>query len=207
MGSYGPGPERFTADTWVRRDMCDREPWPFPDDHFDFALCVTTLEDVRDPVWVCREMERVARAGYVEVPTLLAELIYHPGADGGFVGHDHHRWLCDVSGGELVFLFKPGSLHVDQRLRVLPRWAEAMTLEDHLQFLFWEGELPARERVVLGPEFPRDELAARVRARFRPSRTELAAKEAREGLRRLGGRVRQPARRAVERGLDRLAGR
>lgn len=207
MGSYGPGPERFTAETWARRDMCDREPWPYPDGHFDFARCVTTLEDVRDPVWVCQEMQRVARAGYVEVPTVLAELIYHPNGEGGFVGHDHYRWLCEIVDGELVFLLKPGSLHLDWRLRVRPRWAQTMTLADHLQFLFWEGELPVRERLVLGPEFPREELAARVSERFRPSPLEIRAKAARETVRHLGGRMRQPARRTVERGLDRLAGR
>ena len=50
-----PQPERFTADTWVVRDICAREPWPFADDQFDFVVCAQTLEDIRDPVWVCEE--------------------------------------------------------------------------------------------------------------------------------------------------------
>src|SRR5690606_14263727 len=40
--------ERFSAETWVCRDICAREPWPFEDDMFDFAICSHTLEDVRD---------------------------------------------------------------------------------------------------------------------------------------------------------------
>src|SRR5687768_15234743 len=64
-GTQGPPPERFSAETWVRRDICDREPWPFADRQFDFAVCAHTLEDVRDPVWVCGELMRVARAGYI----------------------------------------------------------------------------------------------------------------------------------------------
>src|SRR5688500_1405916 len=70
-GLYGepdPGPERFSEASWVVRDICDRERWPFSDDQFDFVVCSHTLEDVRDPVWVCAELSRVARAGYVEVP-------------------------------------------------------------------------------------------------------------------------------------------
>ena len=76
-GLYGDrvaaGAERFTADTWVVRDICDRERWPFHDGQFAFAICAHTLEDVRDPVWVCAELQRVARAGYVEVPSRLEE--------------------------------------------------------------------------------------------------------------------------------------
>ena len=63
--------ERFTAETWVRRDICDRAPWPFADGQFDFAICSHTLEDVRDPLWVCSELARVAAAGYIEVPSRL----------------------------------------------------------------------------------------------------------------------------------------
>src|SRR3712207_6129609 len=89
---FGPGPERFTEDTWVERDICDREPWPFEDDFFDCVVCTFTLEDLRDPVGGCREMSRVGRAGYVEVPSLLDELSWQvPEPSGGpWVGHNHH---------------------------------------------------------------------------------------------------------------------
>ena len=112
-GGYGNVEERFSAETWVRRDFCDREPWPFADDQFDFALCVTTLEDIRDPIWVCAEMSRVAKAGYVEVPTIEAELIYS--IEGPFLGHSHHRWLVNIVDGGLVFMHKPHSIHHDWR--------------------------------------------------------------------------------------------
>jgi hypothetical protein len=185
-GGFGPGPERFAPERWVARDMCDREPWPWPDGFFDFAVCVTTLEDVRDPIWVCSELSRVARAGYVEVPTLWAELLHW--WEGPYLGHEHHRWLCEIEDGGLVFLHKPHSIHADRRLRVHRRWTRELAVEDHLQGLFWEGELPARERVCIGG-FPREELAAKVHARFAPSRAELAAEAARERLGALRGRA------------------
>lgn len=53
--------------------MCDCEPWPFEDDRFDFAVCSQTLEDLRDPVWVCSELSRMARAGCVDMPSRLEE--------------------------------------------------------------------------------------------------------------------------------------
>ena len=175
-GGFGPGPERFSAERWVQRDICDREPWPWPDDFFDFAVCVTTLEDIRDPVGVCGELSRVAKAGYVEVPTIYAELLHW--WEGPWLGHEHHRWLCFLEDGGLEVLHKPHSIHHDRRLRVHRRWTAEMTVEDHLQGLFWEGTLPARERVCIGG-FPLDELAELVRARFEPSRAELAAERVR----------------------------
>ena len=45
------------------------EPLPFPDGSFDFIYCRHTLEDIYDPMWVCREMGRVGRAGYIETPS------------------------------------------------------------------------------------------------------------------------------------------
>ena len=53
--------ERFTADTWIVQDVCN-SPWPFPDKTFDFVVCSHLLEDVRDPITVCRELGRVGKA-------------------------------------------------------------------------------------------------------------------------------------------------
>ncbi len=104
-GSVDPADERFSAATWVQRDICAREPWPFADGAFDFVVCSHTLEDVRDPIWVCSELSRVARAGYVEVPPRLVEQSF--GVQGDWVGWGHHHWLIDVVDGGLEFVFKP----------------------------------------------------------------------------------------------------
>ena len=206
MGHYGPDEERFTRDTWVIRDICDREPWPFEDDFFDFSICVTTLEDIRDPIWVSHELSRVSKAGYIEVPTVIAELIYNVMGDGPWLGHQHHRWFCDVDAErqEVTFWHKSHAIHPDWRLRVTPRMAARMSLDDHLQGMFWEGSFTAHERIVL--EYDPEELRRRVREHFNVSDAELRLKEARDRVRHLGALAKRPARRLVERGLDRLRG-
>jgi hypothetical protein len=208
MGSYGPPPERFTEQTWVRHDICAREPWPFADGQFDFSLCITTLEDIRDPIWVCSELARVSKAGYVEVPTVEAELIFNVQGDGPWLGHDHHRWLVDIEDGGLVFVHKPHSIHHDWTVRVPANWAARMGLEDHLQGLFWEAELPARERYLIGEddyERLREELRARLIERFEPSEAELRLKRARAAVRHRAALAKRPVRRLAERALRRGA--
>ena len=65
--SQGGDVEHFTKDRWVVRDICDHEPYPFADKMFDWVTCSHTLEDVRDPLWVCSEMMRIGKRGYIEV--------------------------------------------------------------------------------------------------------------------------------------------
>jgi hypothetical protein len=163
------------------RDVCARDPWPYRDGQFAFAVC-TALPRLRDPVGVCRELARVAVAGYVEVPTVEAELA------GG-----RARWLCDVLDGHLVFTAKPGGAYTDARVRVPARWAERLGPGERAHGLFWERRLPARERLVAHDELL-DELAARVRARFEPRAAEVAVTEARERARQLWGVARERAR-------------
>jgi len=205
MGSYGPPPERFSQDTWVVHDICAREPWPFADGFFDFALCITTLEDIRDPIWACQELSRVARAGYVEVPTVEAELMQYVPGQGPWLGHLHHRWFCDREGDGLVFWHKDHSVHFDWRLRVLPRWHERLSDEDQLLGVWWEGELPAREEFLSHETHAQlmDALAERVRAKVQPSARDLKVRELRERARGGAARAALPLRRAVERALKR----
>lgn len=147
-GAYGEPSEereRFSAQTWVQRDICDREPWPFADDQFDFAVCSHTLEDVRDPVWVCSELARVAKAGYVEVPSRLEEQSL--GVQGPWVGWGHHHWLIDVGEDEIEFVFKHHVLHGDPLAHFPEGFARALESERRVQQLWWEGGFGARERI------------------------------------------------------------
>jgi hypothetical protein len=174
-GLYGgdPDPERFSAETWVRRDVCAREPWPFADDEFDFVVCAHTLEDVRDPVWVCEEVARVGRAGYVEFPSRLEEQTW--GFDGPWSGWNHHRWLCeaDREGNEVRFTFKYDLVHLEQ-FRFPPWFRDGLSAEQRVDWLWWEGGFAAREVIHMKPE----ELFAELQA-FRDAHIGLVAPPAR----------------------------
>ena len=152
-GLYGhdgdPAAERFTAGTWVQADICER--WPFADQSFDFAICSHTLEDIRDPIGVCRELQRVARAGYVEVPSRLEEQTLH--LQGDWVGWSHHRWLIDVDPEKpsIEFAFKPPILHLEG-FHFEPRTADALSPEQRVSRFWWQGSFEASERVFAGPE-------------------------------------------------------
>jgi SAM-dependent methyltransferase len=70
-------------------------PYPFKEKEFDFIICSHVLEHLDDPVRVCAEFSRIAKAGYIEVPHYSADL---------FIRNNDviHKWLCAHSGG-LVF--------------------------------------------------------------------------------------------------------
>jgi hypothetical protein len=152
-GLYGetdPEPERFDASTWLRFDICATEPWPFADDQFDFAVCSHTLEDVRDPVRVCAELSRVARAGYAETPSRLQEQAH--GVVGDFVGWSHHRWLVAEADGGLEFVAKPHAIHANREQQLTADEAGALTDAERVVALFWDGELRASERIFIEPD-------------------------------------------------------
>ena len=145
LGPQGGDVEHFTADGWLQRDICHHDPFPFEDKSIDFCICSHTLEDVRDPVWVCSEMNRIAKRGYIEVPSPAFELTRdrEPGVP---VGLCHHRWIVDIRGNLVVFLPKWHFIHGDPRYS-LPKaiGMEAVPQERQVSWLFWEGELCADE--------------------------------------------------------------
>ena len=152
-GSYGeadPANERFDAERWIVRDICDREPFPFRDGEFEFAICSHTLEDVRDPIWVCGELQRVAKAGYIEVPSRLEEQSY--GVHGPWVGWSHHRWLIDVGDPGLEFVFKSHVVHGPDQFHFPGGFAQTLTDAERVQTFFWEGGFEVAERIFYEPE-------------------------------------------------------
>ncbi len=66
---------------------------PFNDGEVDFVYCRHTLEDLTNPEHLLREIKRVARAGWLEIPSPCAELTRGVDAWGSHLGYCHHRWV------------------------------------------------------------------------------------------------------------------
>jgi hypothetical protein len=168
--------ERFRNETWIERDVCSREPFPFTDKQIDFAICSHTLEDLRDPLWVCSELVRIAKAGYIEVPSRLEEQSW--GVNGAFVGWSHHRWLIEIADGWIEFVSKLHALHGRKDWYFPTGFWERLSEEERVQTLWWEGSFACRERVMLDDaevdeylrSFVVGELAARADGSSRPAR-------------------------------------
>lgn len=179
--------ERFTGATWVCHDLCGHEAWPFPDEHFDFAICSHTLEDLRDPVRVCQELTRVARAGYVEVPSRLEEQTW--GLQGPWAGWSHHRWLCEVDATQprIDFVFKADVVHSD-KLHFPGRFHDVLTPARRVEKFWWEESFAFRERIFMDG----DQLTAWLRELIDLHRAEVPPEPpGREGVRRLAQALRR----------------
>lgn len=67
---------------------------PFADKVFDYVICSHVLEHVLDPAGAMREMIRVSKAGYIELPAVgSAKLLDFPS----------HLWWCRLDGDRLCF--------------------------------------------------------------------------------------------------------
>jgi hypothetical protein len=156
----GPGGDPFPAATefvdwqvWpslagrtVHTLDINQDPLPIDDKSIDFAYCRHTLEDLYNPVWVCREMNRVARGGYIETPSPMAELVRGVEPNNPpWRGYIHHRYFVWDDDGVLTFLAKPPMLeHLEftgegELIKLL----NAGPLHWNTYF-FWEGELRFR---------------------------------------------------------------
>lgn len=147
--SQGGKEEHFNRDRWVQRDLCAREPWPFKDKQFDFSICSHTLEDLRDPLFVCSELVRVSKAGYIEVPSRLWEACRGVEHDR-MAGLSHHRWLVEVQGAHLQFTQKFHCMHSEFDFSLPPSFAGRLGLDDSILRFYWEGSFTSAETTIHG---------------------------------------------------------
>ncbi|HUS09851.1 MAG TPA: methyltransferase domain-containing protein [Pyrinomonadaceae bacterium] len=82
--------------------VCDALHLPFHDNSIDYIICSHLAEHVDEPEALFAELSRVARAGYVECPGRVREILH---------GWEFHRWYVEVRGDQLVFEEKPRKLH------------------------------------------------------------------------------------------------
>jgi hypothetical protein len=163
LHGYGDGEIRITPETYHQMDIC-ADSLPFPDKSFDFVICRHTLEDIRDPIAVCREMNRVGRAGYIETPSRVYEStkgVERP----WWCGHYHHRWLVEVSESGIIFQFKPHNLSAS-RAFYFRRWPwQRMRDRYSVVNLLWDGSFEYTERVIIDYGDVKENLRAFKRAR------------------------------------------
>lgn len=145
--------ERFSAATWHLQDVCEGA-WPYPDKFFDFAICSHLLEDVREPLTACRELARVAKRGYVEVPSRAREIFAKArffGLRSAFgnvpeVGFYHHRWMVELEGTHFRFLRKTHQLVMNRDFYLTRReLGRKMGEAESGLSLWWDGDFTAEE--------------------------------------------------------------
>ena len=162
----GPATETFTPDTWIRRDICEHTPYPFADKSVDFVICSHTLEDIRDPLWVCAEMVRIAKRGYLEVPSRLYETCRGV-SDPHLAGTNHHRWLVEVLGNHVAFTPKFQMIHASPRRSFPASFGKRLPESRKVTWLFWDDRFTWEER---RPHPAEQEMEDYV-AQFRPEGT------------------------------------
>jgi len=115
------------------------EALPFRDGAFSFAIASHIAEHVDDPAGLCDELKRVARRGYIETPSPIADVLLH---------EDYHLWRVRSRRGRLVFTAK----------RPRSRWVVWIT--EPLYKLFYAGHTDSSRRVFPLPTGPLGRLLA-----------------------------------------------
>ena len=116
------------------------ETLPFQDKAFDFVIASHVLEHSRDPARFLEEMQRVGKAGYIEVPDAFMERVNpYPDhrleittRDGRLVIRTKKAWQVDP---ELVELYEDRAKAVIAG-QVIP----AHPFEFHVRY-YWQGEI------------------------------------------------------------------
>ena len=73
---------------------------------FDFSICTHTLEDIRDPIFVLKQIMKISKSGYISFPNKHTEFSNHQ--SHYWNGSCHHRWVftvkTDEQGDKLFFM-------------------------------------------------------------------------------------------------------
>jgi SAM-dependent methyltransferase len=132
----------------------DASAMPFADGTFDYTICSNLLEHVVDPGAVLRELVRVSRAGYIEVPEASSAKI---------VDFPSHIWWCRLDRGTepptLVLTakdrpdFDPEIADYLRRSGVERRVEAVLNsrFEHRVIMLHWSGDVPHRVEGTVPP--------------------------------------------------------
>ena len=116
---------------------------------FDFCVCTHTFEDIINPLYVSKMIEKYANAGYVAVPSKYLELTNN--IENYWKGYIHHMYIFNKEGDEFVGYPKMGFLENDERCNSI---SNQLCVENReLQFL-WKDTINMKivNDSFLGPD-------------------------------------------------------
>src|SRR3989344_4141571 len=147
-GNQGGNKEFFNKKTWIIHDVSSKKKLPFRDNQFNFVICSHILEDIRDPIWLCSEIIRIGKVGYIEVPSVNVELTKGI-MSKDYAGYYHHRWIVEIKGNKIIFRFKPHFIHNDKRFHLPTSFLKKLTEKEKVNFIFWNKEFQFEERIQI----------------------------------------------------------
>lgn len=103
---------------------------PFKDKAFDFSFCSHLLEHVDNPDLAIKEIMRISKKGYIEVPNGILDTISP---------FRSHLWFIFLNGNKLVFVRKSKKMHevlINNGLNFLYL---SKKIRDRFIRLYWEG--------------------------------------------------------------------
>ena len=87
---------------------------PFKDKEFDFVVCAHVIEHVNDPIFFKKEIERIGKSGYIELPTRLNDNMVF-GCDEEIFGH---KWWFEFDDDDKKLVFSKKINAIDQFVSV-----------------------------------------------------------------------------------------
>lgn len=150
------------------------EQLPFKDDSFDFVIASHVLEHSADPEKFINEIQRVGKAGYIEVPDAFMERLTH---------YDFHRLEISDKNGELVIRKKKNYIQDEEVVGlfhnkarpVFPNWAARYPFHFHVRY-YWEKKSGGVKYTILNPECQADWEAPQLVVDENPLRPSLIAR-------------------------------
>jgi SAM-dependent methyltransferase len=147
------------------------EQLPFKDDSFDFIIASHVLEHSAHPETFLSEIQRVGKAGYIEVPDAFMERLTH---------YTFHRLEITDKNGELVIRKKKNHIQDEEVVGlfhnkarpIFPSWAARYPFHFHVRY-YWEKENGGIKYTVINPECPADWEAPQLVEEKNPPQQEL----------------------------------
>lgn len=130
--------ENFKDKEFIVHNLNDT-PLPFEDNQFDFSFASHILEHIKEPVEFLKEVVRISRSGYIEVPSPLIDNLVS--GDDGWDPNGHKWWLFfDDGNKKLIARPRKNIVHktieIPELNRLYPFFRSSFVIE-----LYWEDKI------------------------------------------------------------------